>query len=308
MTTRKIRLDDTAFTIASVLPDYIKGADDIKVSIVTASGTYLVTDQTGSIGVSDTTSVACVAGSTSVVITAGVNSYTPSAGDLFRIGTDAFGWQTCEVLRYAAATKTITTVEFLDAAYPVGSVVEWRNVSYDADTTSAGWSDCDTVTVVWSPWEDVTVDDVTTSVAMDEMPWTETWEVLKRTAAIGAFESEFKSAFPRYHEDISDGQFEAFSTRAHQRLKNYFESKGRNFSKIVDSEMLKEPWLTQIAILVAMSNSDRYSAELETLQVDLTDQLAMLDALRIWDDTNQDLSAAEDEVQTSIQPGLSRGL
>jgi hypothetical protein len=215
---------------------------------------------------------------------------------VFRIGDSDTGFQTLTVKNYDSVTQTITTVEFIDFDYSAGSDVTWRNVSYIADTSVAAWDNLEEVTVVWEPQ------------GIDAIPWSESWEVVKRASAIGALEQQFKVGYPRYYEDITDGQFEAFSQRAQQRLKNYFESKGRSFTKIIDSEMLKEPWLITIAILVALANSDRYENELKWLQLDLTDQLAQLDALPLWDDTNQDLIKAPDEEQPSIQPGLSRGL
>jgi hypothetical protein len=267
-----------------------------------------VDDEAATVGAADTTSAATEAGGKSVVITAGVGSYTPKAGDVFTIGSDSFGRQTCKVLHYASASKTITTREFLDAAFPSGSAIEYRNISYALDTTVSAWDSLNEVTIVWTPTETVTVDDEQVVVDLDAMPWTESYEVLERAVAISAMEAEFKSAFIRYYESISQGQFNSYSTRALQKLKMYFETRGRSFSKIIDSEMIKEAWMLQIAILVCMSNSEMFADELVVLKQELSEELATLDGLNIWVDENQDLIKTDEETQKALSQNICRGL
>jgi len=292
MTTKKILLDDASFVIASVMPTEIGNATSCKVSIYDTAGTAIVSSASATMRAADTTAQACTAGATSVVLTTG----PAVVGDVFRLGNAASGYQTLTVRHYVTATDTITTDEFIDFSYPAGVDVLWRDVSYAADTTAAAWDDLEEVTVIWEPQ------------GVDAIPWTETWTVVKRSSAIGALEQEFQIAFPRYAENIRIGQFGYYQSRAWQRIKNYFESRGRNADLLIDSEMIKDPMLTQIALMIALASSDAYTNEIAALQKDLDDALATIDKLPMWIDKNQDLIKVDEETQVSYGFKIARGL
>jgi hypothetical protein len=292
MTTKKILLDDASFTIETVMPSEVGNATSCKVSIYDTAGTALVSSASATMATADTTAQACTAGDTSVVLTTG----PAVVGDVFRIGNAASGWQTLTVRHYATASDTITTEEFIDYSYPAGVDILWRNVSYAANTTAAAWDDLEEVTVIWEPQ------------GIDAIPWTETWTVVKRSSALPALEQEFQIAFPRYAENIRIGQFEYFRSRAWQRIKNYFESRGRNVDLLIDSEMIKEPTLIQIALMIAMASSDAFTNEIPILQKDLDDMLSAIDKLPMWIDDNQDMIKTDEETQTAVSFKIVRGL
>lgn len=294
MTTKKIRLDDAGYTISTTAPDYVEGASGFKVSIYDLAGAVLVDSDDADCGASDTLSSATYAGGETLVITAAALSYVPKSGDHFRVGSSSFGWQNLTVKHYVSGTKTITTEEYISDAFPSGSAVEWLDVSYEIDTTGTEWDNLDSVSVIWEPQ------------GIDALPWTETFEVLLRSAAVSALEANFRTAYPRYHDAISKGSFDSYRARAEQRLRTYFESKQRAFSKIVDSELLREPMMAMIAILIALASSDRMSTELETLQKDLTAQLSLLDSMPMWIDDNQDMIETEEETQMVTEFGIAR--
>jgi hypothetical protein len=300
MSTKNILLDDASFTIKSVMPSEVGNATGCKIDVINTSGTYIVTAADATIGRYDVTTADCEAGGTSVVIDQAVISlvdpHTPVVGEVFLLGNDSLGYQSLTVRHYLYSSNTITTEEFIDYTYPVGSLVLFRGVSYALDTTAAAWDDLDEVTVVWSP------------VGVDAVPWSEKYGVVKRASAIGGLEQEFRNAFPRYYENIITGGFAACAARARQRLKIYFESRGRNFDTIIDSEILKEPTLIQIAIIVALASSTTYESERLALQKDLDDLLGAIDKLSLWDDKDQDLTETDEETQTSYSFKIVRGL
>lgn len=295
MAEKMIKAGDADFTIRAKVPDEVRGATGYTITITDNAGTLLVDDDTADVGKPDTLDGTAEAGSTTLVLTYTSTPYTPLAGDVLLVGDDETGYQSLTVRAFDVATRTVTTREFIDWAYPDNTTVEWREVSYALDASAAAWTDLNEVTVTWTPDNDC-------------LPWTERFQVLARTAAIGGLESEFKTAYPRYHEQIPAGSFPSFAERARQRMRLYFESRGRNFDKIVDSPRIKDPMLLMLAVLVAEANSDRFEAEHKRLSTTLSDVLAMLDQLPLWVDSDQNLVKEEEEEQPAIRPGLMRGL
>lgn len=295
MAERMIKAGDADFTIRAAVPDEVRGATAYTITITDKAGNVLVDEDDAVVGVADTLDGAVEAGSTTLILTYASTPYTPVAGDVLLIGDDATGYQSLTVRAFDVSTRTVTTQEFIDWAYPDGTPVEWREVSYSVDASADAWADLESVTVTWSPDNDC-------------LPWTEIYQVLSRTAAIGGLESEFKIAYPRYHEEIATGAFSNFAERARQRLRLYFESRGRDYDRVVDSPRMKDPMLLTLAVLVAEANSDRFAAEHKRLSATLSDVLAMIDQLPLWVDGNQDLIEADEETQPAIRAGLMRGL
>jgi len=290
MSTKKILLDDASFTISTVLPSEVGNATSCKVSIYNTSGTAIVTSATATMATADTTAAECTAGGTSIVLTTG----PAVVGQVFKIGSAGTGYQTLTVRHYVTATKTITTEEFIDYSYPSGVSILWRGVSYAADTTATAWDDLDEVTVIWEPQ------------GVDAIPWTETWTVVKRSSNVGALEVEFQNRFPRYAENIRIGQFEYFRSAAWQISKNYFGTRIGDIDKLIDSELLKEQTLLQIAVLIALASSDAYTNEYPNLKAALDEERKNIE--RPWIDSDQDLTKEDEETQTAVSFKIVRGL
>lgn len=309
MTTKQILRDSATFTIQTVAPDTANISAGVDVTITDTAGTVLVNAAAATVATSATTSTAATAGRRTIALTDAVGLHAPAAGEHFRLGSSSQGWQYLTVVSYASSTRTITTDDFIERAFASGSAVQWRDVSYELDTTAAAWDDLDEVTIEFIPQIAVVDGESTTyEPDPDQIPWTELWNVVKRASAVGALEAEFRAAYPAYHEAVPSGSFNALATRAQHRLRNYFQARGRDFARIIDSEALKEPWLTQMAVLIAMSGSERFADELKILQTDLNAQLAQLDSLSIWTDFDQDKIKDDDEAAPADEPGLCRGL
>ena len=111
--------------------------------------------------------------------------------------------------------------------------------------------------------------------------------------------------FCLYSDSVREN-FSTWSTRALQKLKNYFQMRGRDFDLIVDSEKIKEAHILQIAVLCGLDNlSDEM---LSRLQKELNEELRILDSLDIWIDDDEDSVKEDEEVQPAEEPGIRRAL
>jgi hypothetical protein len=301
MTTKQILRDSASYTLRASAPDGVDISDGCTISITTPGGVVLVDADDMVTRAADTLSTAATAGRKTFVITAGVGSYTPTSGDHFRVGSASQGWQYLTVVSYASATKTVTADKYARQSFASGSAVQYLDMTYELDTTAAAWDGIDRVTVEYIP-------QTSTGVDPDQIPWTEIHEVLLRSSTAGVVDSDFRDAFPMYWESVPDGSIDVLRTRATQRLKTYFESKGRDWSRVVDSEILHEPLLIQMAVLTGLANSERFKDELEWLTKDLQGQLSAIDSLSIWVDFDEDKIEDDAETAPAEQPGLSRGL
>lgn len=293
---RIIRANDASYMLRAVVPDKVRGATAYSISIRDMRGQ--VVDGIDGAAVTPQASVPlaapAIAGTRKLSI-APASPYAPRSGDVIMVGSDAAGWQTMAVRAYDATSGTIVTRDFVAYNFPVGAMVEPRDLSFEIDTTGEAWQGVGEATIVWAS-------------DTDALPWTEVWTVLHRTPGIGALEAQFRAAYPRYWEWIPDGAFGDYEQRAMTRLRNYFETRGRDIDRLVSSGALTELLLVQIALLVAGANADRAGDELKALKADLADMLALADQMRIWIDDNQDLARTESETQPAMQPGVNRGM
>lgn len=295
MINRIIKAGDADYVIKAAVPDEVRGATEYTITITDKAGNLLVDEDDATVGVADELAADAVAGATSMTLAYTGTPYTPAAGDVLLLGDDVTGYQSLTVRAFDASTGVITTQEFVDYPYPSGTPVEWRDVTYSVDASAAEWADLTEVTVTWSPDNDC-------------LPWTELYQVLARSAAVGGLESEFRIAYPRYHEQIASGTFSNYLERAKARLRLYLESRGRDFDRGIDSPRLADPLMLTIALLVAEANSDRFADEYERLKTAWNEQLALMDKLPLWVDLNQDRVENDEETAPATQPGLSRGL
>ena len=290
MTVKYITSGETAFTLKGLVPTGYPVDGTYTVTIQDPnSGTELVSSGSVTKYAGDTLASAAVAGAQDVVLTTGT---ALQDGDVIAIGSDAEGWQVREVAKYVASTKTATLRTRLSESVSTGAGVQGLDLSVVVD--ASGWaSTLDKVVVYWET---------------DGYPnHKELVEVRVDRGAIGALENEFRAAYQDLYNEFDPQNFELFEDRARQRLKSEFSAKGRSFDLLVDMNMAKELWLTEIALLVARSTgaSTEYY---ERIQTDREYQMQLIDGLSLWIDDNEDGVVDTDEEQPALPRNFARGM
>jgi hypothetical protein len=288
-----IKYGDSAFAVTSEFPSSwdVGAVTAITISVVKTDKTAILEDQAAVRWGGDTTSAAAEAGDDSIVLTTGT---ALTAGARVAVGSDAQGWQKRIVDSYTASTKTVVFTELLDEDLVSGSSVVGLDMIYVLDASTSAWDNISEVSVIWKP-------------DSDDMPFKELWNVQSTESAGVGLEMEFSEAYPDLHSQITPGTFDMWRKRARNRLIQYFDDNERDFTKIVDSEITKEPMITQIAYLVGMGATISDQAW-ERIVRDLDMQLTRLDSLRIWIDDDEDETKDDGEEESAPQIGLSRGL
>jgi hypothetical protein len=279
MTTKTITASDSSFLIESKMVDSWDPSASVTVTITDKAGTTLVNAQAATQYAGDTLAASSAAGTFTITLTTGT---ALEQGDLIVIGSDSIGWQKREVDGYVASTKVVTLLTGLDEALPVGAAVYGLDLGYTVDTTATGWDGLTQVEVIWTP-------------DTDDLPFTELWEVRTFRTAVAGFEDEFRAAFNSLYTEINPEDFPKFEDRARDRLKQEFEYMGRNFELIVDSQLIREIMIIEIALLIGRA-THMDEAQYERLTADRQHQLDILNNLEIWIDDNED--NIEDEEET----------
>ena len=290
MTTQIIKSGDSSFILSSLMPDAWSKTASVVVSVIDTGGNIIVDEAAAVRLANDTLSAAADGGDDTIVLTTGM---ALSAGDVLAVGSDAQGWQPCVVDTYTSATKTIILTELLEEDLAAGSVVACQNLTYDLDATVDGFDSISEVSVIWEP-------------DGDGLAMTELWQVLTRQTQVAGFESEFQTAFPDLYSEIENDDFQRWHKRARSRLVQYFRSRQRDYNLIVDSELVKELELLQVAVLIGRGVSISDTAY-ERITKDFEEQLAMINNLDIWIDENEDSIKTDDETQKA-SAGFSRAL
>ena len=291
MTTKVIKKSDDSYVMETVMPDSWSPASTVTVSIYDpTSGTAIVDGAATTARLSDTITSEVAAGNFSFVLSSGATE--PKDGDELAIGSDAQGWQRVLVSKYTASSNTVDLVRSTHEDLSSGSSVKGLNLKYTVDASVGGFENLNRVKVVWSP-------------DGDELPFTEIWEIYTEQSQVQGLESEFKTAHKEIYDLIQSEEFSKFEDRARQSLKLYFESRLRNFDKIVDSTLIREPMLTEIALLAGVSKMSE--EEYTRLRAKRDEDLAQLNNLRIWTDTDEDNIRDEGEDQPGQDFILKRG-
>ncbi len=295
MSTKVIKRDDASWLLSATMPSDWGTVSAGTVSVTNLSGTLLVTAQAVTILAPDTSSAAVEPGDETITATTG-GAGAFDNGDPIRVGSDAEGWQHTIVESYNSSTKVITIQDFFEHNFASGAAIESRVMTYDLDTdTSTAWDDIGEVTVEWAP-------------TSDDMPFRETWAVLDTKSSSSDLENKFNVQFRRYYDEIQSEHFNDYYTRARARVKLVFETRERDINKLVDNELLDELYMLQIAIIICLSKGNEFDDELAKLNADFKEQLALIDQINVWIDTNEDDIQTEDEYQPASLTGFTRGM
>jgi hypothetical protein len=263
------------------------------VLIKDTDGNELVAETAATIAAADTTSAAVSGGDEELTLTTGG---TWVSGEPIRYGSDDHGWRHDNVKDYTSSTKLLEPEQIIRQNYAAGIAVQHRTMTYALDTdTSTDWDSLEEVTVRWIP-------------DSDDMPFREIWAVLDTKSASSGLEQKFATGFSRYYEEIEPEHFTDFENRARARLKLLWENRERDVNKLVDNEILDDLLMLQIAILICISEGNEYDDELVKLKVEFKEQLAVIDAMPIWIDDDEDDIKDESEYQKSKSMGIGRGL
>lgn len=291
MTTKIIKKDDSSYIMETVMPDSWAPDSTITVSIYDpTSGTAIVDGAAIDSRLSNTLDLSADAGEFEVFLADDTTVFKD--GDRVALGSTTQGWQRFIVNNYNTATEGLGVVRSIGEDLVAGSQVEQLNIKYTVDASVEGFDQLNRVKVVWSP-------------GGDEMPLTELWEIYSELSNVQGLESEFRVAYSEYYKLISSEEFESYEDRARQSLKLYFESRLRNFDKIVDSDLIREPMLTEIALMLGISKMSE--EEYLRLRSKRDEDLAQLNNLSIWTDTDQDNIRDDSEDQPAQDFLLKRG-
>jgi hypothetical protein len=289
MTTKYITYGETAFTMATQIPEGWPTDGTWTVTIGDKDGNDLVDGGSVTKYAGDTLSAAAKAGAQDIVLNTGTALFD---GNWISIGSDAQGWQKREVAKYVAGTKTVTLRTRLNEQVASGSEVRGLDLSIVVD--ASGW-DTDIGSVV-AYWE------------VDGYPdFQEEWDVRSKRSGVAGLENEFRIAYGALFPEIDPANFEQFEDRARQRLKVEFETKGRNFDLIVDSEATRELMLAEIALMIARSTG-LPEQEWNRIEQDRFNQVSIIDDLSLWFDENEDEIEQDEEVQPAMVRNFMRGL
>lgn len=290
-----IKYDDSSFVVKTQMPTtWLGNPTEVDISIYDTASTTIVDAASVTLYTGDVSSTLAQGGTDEIALTIS-SGYNPKQGDAVRIGNAAVGFINCKIASYAAATTTITIDQFLKWDMPSGIDIHWRDMSYTIDASTDDWADVDRVEIVWAP-------------DTDDSDYTELWDVLKRQSAGAALEQSFAVFFKRYYANIEQNTFVEYEKRARDRLYNLFESRQRNMDKIVDSSLLDDLVITEIAILICLAGGTDYDDELKKLKADKAEQLAIIDGLEVWVDSDEDTVVDDGEEQPAVQTGIARGL
>jgi len=291
MTTKVITTGDASFVIKSRMPSDWDTDAVVTITIADKAGNDLVTSAATTQYAGDTISQATVAGRFTAYLVTGT---ALESGNQVVIGSDAEDWHNREVDSYDAATKKITFTKGLGKSLKAGSEIRGLDISYTVDASAAAWDDLTEVEVIWEP-------------DSDNQPNPELWAVRTIKSSIAGLEEEFQAAFTDLYNKIIDQEFSKYSTRGRSRVKSRMEMHGRNMDLIVDSEILKEITLIEIAVVIA----NTYPMEevlYSRLLKDREDQWEILNNLKVWQDTNEDEIEDEAEAEKGLVFDIQRGL
>ena len=291
-----IKHDDSSFVVKTQMPTtWLGNPTAVAISLYnTTNTTALVDAEAVTLYPGDVSSALAQGGTDEIALTIS-SGYTPKQGDAVRVGNASIGYQNCKVASYAVATTTITIDQFLKWDMPAGIEVHWRDMSYTIDASTTAWADVDRVEIVWAP-------------DTDDSDYTELWDVLKRQSAGAGLEQSFAVFFKRYYANIAQNTFVEYEKRARDRLYNLFESRQRNMDKVVDSSLLDDLVMTEIAILICLAGGTDFDDELVKLKADKSEQLAIIDGLEVWVDKDEDTVADDGEEEIATLTGIARGL
>jgi hypothetical protein len=303
MSTNVIKYGAKTHAMKLVMPDSWTVTASVKLTLTDSdSGTALVSAATVTRLTANTTSAAAVAGAYSVVATNALGvGESLIEGATVAIGSTAAGFNRYTVDGYDASTKTLTLTTGLVEAVASGANVYYLDCTYTLDTTGGGTEG--TPSTTWASVERVHAKWYTTA---SDVPVTETYTILKSRSELAGLELEFAAAYPSLYANIQDN-FGRFSTRARERLRQLFESKGRDIEKIVDTESYKELMLLEIALLAARAG-ELDDVTYNRLLADRQEMMDVIGALRIWIDEDEDAAEDDEETQPDLSFGYSRGL
>ena len=221
-------------------------------------------------------------------------TYAPKAGELWRVGSTAEGWDTMRVRSYDSSTKIITWEGRLKYAHATSGTIRPRFCSVAVDTSVTAWDNVNEVEIIWFP--------------IGGQPWTELREVAKWRPEFGGLGERFAVRWPRYWEHIPGGEWDRFEADARNNIKRELDARALDVGRVVDSEMLAEITQIEIARMIAYANGDAFQSEREALDRLYGERFAILTKLPIWVDADQDKIMDTDEDSPAKQGGLSRGL
>jgi hypothetical protein len=271
---REIVKADSAFTVRVNFPEHWAKPTKVTLNVRDMNGTALVSDATATILTADVSFAATTRGSKTVALV-GATAY--ESDDLFRVGSDAEGYQQAVVESYSSGSQTITATKRWNFAFSTGSAVEARFATYELD--ASGWdADVKQVTCEWDP-------------GGDDAPIVEEWQVLSRIHDLGGLEERFDASYPTEYSEIPADTFAIYQDRAHNIIKTRWANKNLKLDFLVGSDdEYEELMLLQIAYLANPSdvNESRFNNYFESVA-----------NLPHWIDEDQDLIKEETEVRAA---------
>ena len=215
------------------------------------------------------------------------------AGDIVRVTGDNF-WEDIEVQSYDADTKTVTLRDRTDIAFPAGSTVAGRWMSYTLDASDTDtWAHLDTLVLIWT-WN-----------ATDE-PQREYAQIVKYKYDPGALQNKFRSRFLKYHELLQDGQWDDEVSTAYNTLRVKFLARGKNIDRLIDKyDIFDELILLLVAIHICLAGDDNDQIEYERLMGNFNQLFGDVAELPIWTDDDEDNIEEESETAPATR-GLFR--
>lgn len=274
---------DADFVFETVMPSKWKEQPtSVNCDIYKTNGTQIGSQVAATIYTGDTLdSSGATAGQRTCTLTTG-NSIND--GQIVHIGSAVQGWQEREVDSYTAATKALILKTRFRENLAASSEVKGRNLKVTLDTTASDWDFIGEVTVVWSP------------VGISYSPITQTWKVRKRESASAGLETEFQKQFWDFAEHTKEN-FETFENSARAIINRQISIGGRDITRIVDSEDYSYLIMIQIALNICNNLGTSFDSRAIKLQAQKDSQLAVINDLLQWQDTNQDLIKTDSETQ-----------
>ena len=290
MTTKAIKKDDSSFVMTTNKPTAWGYDGTITIDIFdSATGTQLVDGGLVTSYAGDTLAADAAAGTFNCTLTTG---NTINSGQLVAIGSDVDGWQIKEVDGYSSSTKILSFKTGLQEAVISGSSVKGLELSYTLDASGAEFSGVDECAVWWIS-------------STDDITHIETWPVMGIRSDVAGLENEFRIAFQNLHTKIPIGDFEHYEARARSYFREQFESKQKDFDRIVDSESLRELMLIEIALMLGITSMEQDIYD--RLVIKRNDLFTTMMDNGPWSDDDEDGQKGEEETQVGAIP-FRRGI
>ena len=289
----RIPYGDSSYELKYQLPDH---AGDV------TSGGILIKDDNGNVLKTDTFSI--VAATTlSSAVTAGASSISVAdgtgwvAGDVIKLADTGDGSELVEIqgIDTSGSPDVIELADYVKFDHASAGAVSSRMLTYDLDaSTTTTYTAGLELVIVWGTNSTPTAWDI------DLPPQRETGVILQRSANVSGLQDTFSHTYKQLAGKIEPGDWEHLEKLVWDRLRSRFVEYGRDIDRVVEMDQLTPVFLAELAYHLTNTGDSSLNDEAARLEKDRDNLIIMYSKARIWEDSDQDDTKDDDEVQQAV--------